>query len=151
MTLKEKIQTEFVTAMKAKDEVAKSALSGLKAKITEAEKANGNISLGDTEIVKVVSSAIKQRKQSVEAFENAGRSDMAQSEKNEIMVLEKFLPSQMSPEDIEKEVREIISGMPEVATNANALQGKTMGTFNKKFPGQADPKLVMEIIKKVTG
>jgi uncharacterized protein YqeY len=151
MTLKEKIQTEFVTAMKAKDEVAKSALSGLKAKITEAEKANGNISLGDTEIVKVVSSAIKQRKQSVEAFENAGRSDMAQSEKNEIMVLEKFLPSQMSPENIEKEVREIISGMSEIATNANALQGKTMGTFNKKFPGQADPKLVMEIIKKVTG
>jgi hypothetical protein len=41
--------------------------------------------------------------------------------------------------------------MPEVATNTNALQGKTMGTFNKKFPGQADPKLVMEIIKKVTG
>ena len=151
MTLKEKIQTEFVTAMKAKDEVAKSALSGLKEKITEAEKANGNISLGDTEIVKVVSSAIKQRKQSVEAFENAGRSDMAQSEKNEIMVLEKFLPSQMSPENIEKEVREIIQSMPEVATNPNALQGKTMGTFNKKFPGQADPKLVMEIIKKVTG
>ena len=151
MTLKEKIQTEFVTAMKAKDEVAKSALSGLKAKITEAEKANGNVSLGDTEIVKVVSSAIKQRKQSVDAFEQAGRSDMAQNEKNEIMVLEKFLPSQMSPEDIEKEVREIISGMPEVATNANALQGKTMGTFNKKFPGQADPKLVMEIIKKVIG
>jgi uncharacterized protein YqeY len=57
MTLKEKIQTEFVTAMKAKDEVAKSALSGLKAKITEAEKANVNVSLGDTEIVKVVSSS----------------------------------------------------------------------------------------------
>lgn len=149
MTLKEQIQTEFVTAMKAKDEVAKSALSGLKAKITEAEKANGNVSLGDPEIVKVVSSAIKQRKQSVDAFEQAGRSDLAQNEKNEISVLEKFLPAQMSESDIEKEVREIISSMPEVATNSNALQGKTMGMFNKKFPGQADPKLVMEIIKKV--
>lgn len=149
MTLKEQIQTEFVTAMKAKDEVAKSALSGLKAKITEAEKANGNVSLGDPEVVKVVSSAIKQRRQSVDAFEQAGRSDLAQNEKNEISVLEKFLPTQMSESDIEKEVREIISSMPEVATNANALQGKTMGMFNKKFPGQADPKLVMEIIKKV--
>lgn len=149
MTLKEQIQTEFVTAMKAKDEVAKSALSGLKAKITEAEKANGNVSLGDTEIVKVVSSAIKQRKQSVDAFEQAGRSDMAQNEKNEIIVLEKFLPTQMSESDIEKEVREIISGMPDLSANTNALQGKTMGYFNKKFPGQADPKLVMEIIKKV--
>lgn len=149
MTLKEKIQTEFVTAMKAKDEVSKSALSGLKAKITEAEKANGNVSLGDTEIVKVVSSAIKQRKQSVDAFEQAGRSDMAQNEKNEIIVLEKFLPTQMSESDIEKEVREIISGMSDLAANTNALQGKTMGAFNKKFPGQADSKLVMEIIKKV--
>jgi uncharacterized protein YqeY len=151
MTLKEKIQTEFVTAMKAKDDISKSALSGLKAKIIEAEKANGNVSLGDTEIVKVVSSAIKQRNQSVDAFEQAGRSDMAQNEKNEILVLEKFLPTQMTSEGIEKEVREIISEMSEIATNSNALQGKTMGAFNKKFPGQADPKLVMEIIKKVIG
>jgi|688.fasta_scaffold318213_2 uncharacterized protein YqeY len=151
MTLKEKIQTEFVTAMKAKDDISKSALSGLKAKIIEAEKANGNVSLGDTEIVKVVSSAIKQRNQSVDAFEQAGRSDMAQNEKNEILVLEKFLPTQMTSQGIEKEVREIISEMSEIATNSNALQGKTMGAFNKKFPGQADPKLVMEIIKKVIG
>jgi uncharacterized protein YqeY len=149
MTLKEKIQKEFVTAMKAKDEVAKSALSGLKAKITEAEKVNGNISLGDTEIVKVVSSSIKQRNQSVDAFEKAGRPDMAQIEKNEIIVLEKFLPPQMSENEIEKEVREIISNMPEFYANSNALQGKTMGEFNKRFSGQADPKLVMEIIRKV--
>jgi uncharacterized protein YqeY len=137
--------------MKAKDDISKSALSGLKAKIIEAEKANGNVSLGDTEIVKVVSSAIKQRNQSVDAFEQAGRSDMAQNEKNEILVLEKFLPTQMTSQGIEKEVREIISEMSEIATNSNALQGKTMGAFNKKFPGQADPKLVMEIIKKVIG
>jgi uncharacterized protein YqeY len=149
MTLKDKIQKEFVEAMKAKNEVAKSALSGLKAKITEAEKANGNVSLGDTEIVKVVSSAIKQRKQSVDAFELAGRTDLADKEKGEILVLESFLPKQMTEEEIEKAVREIISGMTDVATNVNALQGKTMGAFNKAYSGQADSKKVMEIIKKV--
>ncbi len=149
MTLKDKIQKEFVEAMKAKNEVAKSALSGLKAKITEAEKANGNVSLGDTEIVKVVSSAIKQRKQSVDAFELAGRTDLADKEKGEILVLESFLPKQMTEEEIEKAVREIVSVMTEVATNANALQGKTMGAFNKAYSGQADSKKVMEIIKKV--
>ena len=149
MTLKEQIQSKFIEAMKAKDDVSKSALSGLKAKITEAEKANGNISLGDTEIVKVVSSAIKQRKQSVDAFEQAGRTDLVDKEKGEILVLEAFLPKQMTEEEIEKAVREIILGMPDVSTNPNALQGKTMGTFNKTYPGQADPKIVMEIIKKV--
>jgi uncharacterized protein YqeY len=150
MTLKDKIQKEFVEAMKAKNDVAKSALSGLKAKITEAEKANGNISLGDPEVVKVVSSAIKQRKQSVDAFEQAGRTDLANKEKGEIVVLESFLPKQMTEEEIEKAVREIIANMSEVATNANALQGKTMGAFNKAYSGQADSKVVMEIIKKVT-
>jgi len=149
MTLKEQIQSKFIEAMKAKDDVSKSALSGLKAKITEAEKANGNVSLGDTEIVKVVSSAIKQRKQSVDAFEQAGRTDLVDREKGEILVLEYFLPKQMSEESIETAVREIISSLPDVATNPNALQGKTMGAFNKAYPGQADPKVVMEIIKKV--
>jgi uncharacterized protein YqeY len=150
MTLKEQIQSKFIEAMKAKDDVSKSALSGLKAKITEAEKANGNISLGDTEIVKVVSSAIKQRKQSVDAFEQAGRTDLVDKEKGEILVLEAFLPKQMTEEEIEKAVREIILGMPDVSTNPNALQGKTMGAFNKAYSGQADSKVVMEIIKKVT-
>jgi uncharacterized protein YqeY len=150
MTLKEQIQSKFIEAMKAKDDVSKSALSGLKAKITEAEKANGNISLGDTEIVKVVSSAIKQRKQSVDAFEQAGRTDLVDKEKGEILVLEAFLPKQMTEEEIEKAVREIILGMTDVSTNPNALQGKTMGAFNKAYSGQADSKVVMEIIKKVT-
>jgi uncharacterized protein YqeY len=150
MTLKEQIQSKFIEAMKAKDDVSKSALSGLKAKITEAEKANGNISLGDTEIVKVVSSAIKQRKQSVDAFEQAGRTDLVDKEKGEILILEAFLPKQMTEEEIEKAVREIILGMTDVSTNPNALQGKTMGAFNKAYSGQADSKVVMEIIKKVT-
>ena len=150
MTLKEQIQSKFIEAMKAKDNVSKSALSGLKAKITEAEKANGNISLGDTEIVKVVSSAIKQRKQSVDAFEQAGRTDLVDKEKGEILVLEAFLPKQMTEEEIEKAVRKIILGMTDVSTNPNALQGKTMGAFNKAYSGQADSKVVMEIIKKVT-
>jgi len=56
----------------------------------------------------------------------------------------------MTEDEIEKAVREIIANMPEVATNANALQGKTMGAFNKAYSGQADSKVVMEIIKKVT-
>jgi uncharacterized protein YqeY len=150
MTLKEQIQSKFIEAMKAKDDVSKSALSGLKAKITEAEKANGNVSLGDTEIVKVVSSAIKQRKQSVDAFEQAGRTDLVDKEKGEILILEAFLPKQMTEEEIEKAVREIILGMTDVSTNPNALQGKTMGAFNKAYSGQADSKVVMEIIKKVT-
>jgi uncharacterized protein len=147
--LKEKIYSDFVVAFKAKDERAKSALSSVKAKITEAEKANGNQVLSGDAIMKVLNSAIKQRNQSFDAFRNAGREDLANAEYDEMLVLQRYLPTQMSEEQIEEKVREIISGMEVVSTNPNALIGKTMGTFTKLYNGQADSKLVMSVINKV--
>ena len=77
MTIKERIQQDFILAMKAKDENAKSALSGVKSKITEAEKAKSNEALTDDEVIKVLTKAIKQREESQKIYEEAGREELA--------------------------------------------------------------------------
>ena len=147
MTLKEQIQKDFITAMKNKDESTKSALSGLKSKITEAEKVNGS-ELSDDDTLKIINKGIKQREESIRLFIDGGRPELAVKESEERIVLMNYLPVQMTDEEIEIAVREIIVGLPTM-TNANALSGKTMGEFNKKYQGKADSKRVSEIIKKV--
>jgi uncharacterized protein YqeY len=147
MTLKEQIQKDFITAMKNKDESTKSALSGLKSKITEAEKVNGS-ELSDDDILKIINKGIKQREESIRLFIDGGRPELAVKESEERIVLMNYLPVQMTDEEIEMAVREIIVGLPTM-TNVNALSGKTMGEFNKKYQGKADSKRVLEVIKKI--
>lgn len=149
MNLKQQIQADFIQAMKSKNEDAKRAISSLKAKITEAEKANKNTELTDTEVIKVVSSAIKQRKQSLEEYVKYSRIDLASVEKAEITVLERYLPKQMTEDDIENAVREIIQSFTVAITNRNALVGKTIGEFNKKYTGKANISLLKQIVEKV--
>ena len=148
MTIKERIQKDFIEALKNKDEFAKSALSGIKAKITEAEKSNGNKELSDDEVIKVINKAIKQREESMKIFGEAGRLELAAKEADEAVVLKRYMPSQMTEEEIEVAVREIIS-VNDHGGNMNKLVGQTMGMFNKNYQGRADNKLVSEVIKRV--
>jgi uncharacterized protein YqeY len=147
--LKQKIHADFVVALKAKDEVSKTALSGLKAKITEAEKLKSNQELLDPEVIKVIISAMKQRKDSAEAFTKGGRLELAEREMAELAVFEKYMPKQMSEDQIESEVRQLIIECPGILPNAQALIGRTLGAFNKKFQGQAEPAKVKSIIEKL--
>lgn len=149
MNLKQQIQSDFVQAMKSKDEDGKRAISSLKAKITEAEKANKNTELTDTEVIKVVSSAIKQRKQSMEEYTKFGRLDLADVESKDISILERYLPKQMNETEIEIAVREIIQSFSTVITNPNALIGRTIGEFNKKYVGLADIEMVKKIVSSL--
>ena len=148
MKLKERIQNDFVTAMKAKDEIAKTALSGIKAKITEAEKANGNSELSDAEVIKVINKAIKQREESQKIYSDAGREEMARKEADEACVLRNYMPSQMTESEIEEEVKKIMAVI-DAGGNRNKLVGQTMGTFNKNFQGRADASMVKNIIEKL--
>jgi uncharacterized protein YqeY len=147
--LKEKIQVDFIVAIKAKDEKTKIALSGIKAKITEAEKTKGNVELSDDEVIKVITSGIKQRKQSVDEFTRGNRQDLADKELGEIEVLEKYLPKQMTSEEVEFEVKKILSGF-ELGLNKQRLVGQTIGTFNKNFTGRANSTLVSQIVANLT-
>jgi uncharacterized protein YqeY len=146
MSLKEKINADFITAMKEKNAVAKMALSGLKTKVTEAEKMNGNSELSDQEVLKVITTAIKQRKQSYDAFMLGNRNDLATKEQEEMKVLEVYLPKQMTEDEIGIAVREIMFNFDGVITNPQALIGKTIGEFNKQYQGMADINLVKTII-----
>ena len=149
MSLKEKINADFIIAMKAKALVVKSALSSIKAKITEGEKLNGNSELSDQEVLKVITTAIKQRKQSYDAFMLGNREDLAINEQEEMKVLEIYLPKQMTEEEIESAVRTIIQEMSVVVTNPQALTGKTIGEFNKQYQGMADITVVKSIVNNL--
>lgn len=151
MTIKEQIQNDFITAMKERKDVAKSALSSLKAKITEAEKANGNQPLSEDETLKVIVKAVKQRKESAEAYTAGNRQDLAIRELAEVDVINKYLPAQMTPQEISNALAEIMQSFSGAVTNPMALQGKTIGEFNKRFNGRADVGAVKEILSKLVG
>lgn len=147
--IKQQIHADFVTALKSRNEVSKAALSGLKAKITEAEKANGNQELDEAEILKVITKAVKQRKESADAYTTAGRHDLAIRELAESDVISKYLPAQMTPQEIGNALTEIMQGFSGAITNPNALQGKTIGEFNKRYNGRAEIGMVKEILAKL--
>ncbi len=145
MTIKETIQCDFIAAMKAGDSVAKSALSGIKAKITEAEKLKSGTVLSDEDVIKLIMTAVKQRKQSYDAYIDGDRSDLAEQEFHEMVVLQKYLPTKMSEAEIKAALAEIIQDFSVVVTNPQALIGKSIGEFNKKYTGRADVQIVKRI------
>ncbi len=149
MTIKEKINADFLTAMKAKDLDAKAALSGIKATITVAEKANGNAEISDAEVLKLITKAIKQREESMLMYEKGGRPELAHKEAAEAAVLRNYMPLQLTEQEIIDALKPIMQGLAETITNPQALVGKTIGEFNKQYQGQADIGTVKEIISKI--
>lgn len=151
MTLIEKINKDYVDAFKTKNAVAKSALSSVKAKVIEFEK-SGSAKDGakDEDVLKIIISVIKQRKQSIEEFKKAGREDLVSSETSELSVIEEYLPKQMADVEILENAKVVIAQVNVVPNmTVQALVGKSMGEFNKRFPGMADPKKVKEIIENL--
>jgi uncharacterized protein YqeY len=148
MSLKEKIEKDFITAFKSKDINAKAALSSIKAAITVAEKANPSWVATDDEVIKIVNKGIRQREESINMYELACRDELVRKEADEICVLRSYMPTQMTEAEIESEVK-IIMSVIDAGGNRNKLIGQTMGTFNKKFQGRADSSAVKNIIEKL--
>lgn len=149
MTLKQKIQSDFIAAMKAGDQNAKAALSSVKAKITEAEKAKNNTELTDTEVIGVLSTAIKQRKQSYEAFTVGKREELARKEYDEMLVLERYMPAQMTEVEVKAALTPIIESLKGSGLPEKAIIGRAMGEFNKSYKGQADAMLVKNVLESM--
>lgn len=147
-TLKKQIQADFITAMKEKNDIAKSALSGLKAKITEVEKAKKVTELSDDDTLKVIISAIKQRKESAEAFINGGRKELADKEINECNVLNNYMPKQLSIDEIKACLIELATGFSG-ESNIMKKKGMLTGAFNKKYAGQFDMNVFKGILDEV--
>lgn len=147
MSLEEKVMADLKTAMLAKDEKALRGLRAIKAGIINAktaEGAGGKINEGDE--IKLLQKLVKQRKDSLEIYEKQNREDLAVKEREEIEIIEKFLPKQMD----ESELRTIISNIiEETGASSSADMGKVMGMANKQLAGKADGKRIAAIVKGI--
>ena len=149
MALEEKIMTDLKAAMLAKDEAALRSLRAIKAAIIIAKTSEGAGGiLKEEDEIKMLQKLVKQRKDSLEIFEKQRREDLAVKEREEIAVIEKFLPKQMSAE----ELKEIISSLvKESGATSAADMGKIMGLANKQLAGKADGKTIAVMVKQLLG
>jgi uncharacterized protein YqeY len=148
MTLNEKVAAEITAAMKAKDAARLSALRMLKAAIMNKGVEKGR-DLDDSEVLQVVSSLVKQRRDSIEQFQKAGRTDLVDKETGEVAVLEQYLPPAASPEDIDAAVSAAIA---ETAASSPKDMGKVMKAVMPRLAGKnADGRAVNEAVRRKLG
>ena len=146
MSLEQKIMGELKTAMLAKDEKALRSLRAIKAAILLAKTSEGaGGELKEDDEIKMLQKLVKQRKDSLEIFQQQSRTDLAQKEQEEIEIIEKFLPKQISADELRSEVASIIS---EVGASSPADMGKVMGAATKKLAGKADGKTISALVKE---
>ena len=147
MNLEQKVMAQMKDAMKAKDEATLRGLRAIKAEIIKAKTepgAQGEIS-ADVEI-KMLQKMVKQRRDSLEIFQQQNRQDLVQKEQEELTIIEQFLPAQMSGEELKKELQEIIL---ETGASSPADMGKVMGAATKKLAGKADGKAISAAVKEL--
>lgn len=145
MSLETDVMSLLKDAMRNKDEALLRGLRAIKAEIIKAKTepgANGEISV-DTEL-KLLQKLVKQRKDSLSIFEQQSRPDLAAKESEEIAIIEKFLPAQMSEDAVKAAVLDIIT---QLAASGPQDLGKVMGAATKQLAGQADGKLISAIAK----
>jgi uncharacterized protein YqeY len=147
MSLEQKIMTELKAAMLAKDEAGLRSLRAIKAAILLAKTAEGaSGELKEDEEIKLLQKLVKQRKDSLEIFQQQKRDDLAKKEQEEIGIIEKFLPQQLSPDELKQALQKIIV---ETGAAGPADLGKVMGIASKQFAGRADGKTISALAKEL--
>jgi uncharacterized protein YqeY len=145
MSLESKVMEQMKTAMRAKDEAALRTLRAIKAAILlEKTAEGGGGELSEADELKLLQKMAKQRRDSIEIFAGQNREDLAQKEREELQILEQFLPQQLSPEALETALKEIIA---QVGATSPADMGKVMGAATKQLAGKADGKAISEAVK----
>ena len=145
MALEQKIMTDLKAAMLAKDEAALRSLRAIKAAILLAKTSEGaGGELKEQDEVKLLQKLVKQRKDSLDIFRQQGREDLAKKEEEEIAVISRFLPAQMTPEELKAGIAKIIA---DTGALSPADMGKVMGVASKQFAGKADGKTISAIVK----
>ncbi len=145
MSLKTNIEKEIKQAMLSKDKDRLRALRAIKSLILlEETKTGGDQGITDEDEIQLLTKAAKQRKDSIEIFEKQNRDDLASLEKSELEVINEFLPKQLSEEELEEELKLIIS---ETGAEGPKDMGKVMGAATKKLAGKADGKAISQKVK----
>ena len=142
--MKEELLQDLKEAMKNKDTLKKDTITMLRAAILQVEK-DSQKTLTDDEICAIVAKEVKKRKESVKEYEDAGRQDIADSLKQEVEILSKYLPEQLSQEEIVKLVEDAVK---ESGAASPRDMGKVMSILRPKTAGKADGKLVSDIVKE---
>jgi uncharacterized protein len=148
MTLKDRISEDIKTAMKAQDKIKLEAVRGIKKVILEKEsevRAKGRESLTEEEEMTLLSQQAKQRRDSIEQYQKANRTDLAEQEAQELAIIESYLPAQLSTEEVEATIRDIIQ---EVGAASPKDMGKVMGPVMQRLKGKADGKTVQTLVQK---
>ena len=147
MSIKEQLMADMKAAMKAKEEgkLALNTIRMARAHIRQAEIDNGHAYFNDDQVLAVLRKEVKQRKETLSEIESSGREDLVEQTKAEIDVLEKYLPAEMTPEAVEAAVKEIVDAMDPGQKN----MGSVMKAVMAKLKGQADGKLINQIVRKL--
>lgn len=147
MGLEEKVMADLKTAMLAKDEKSLRSLRAIKAAIINLKTSEGfSGEIRNDDEIKLLQKLVKQRKESLEIYEKQNRKDLADKEKEEIDVIEKFLPKQMSEEELKVVIASIVK---ETGATTQADMGKVMGMANKQLAGKADGKTIAAVVKGI--
>jgi uncharacterized protein len=147
MSLKQQIDTDIKNAMLAKKKDELEALRSIKSLILLAETEKGTVAEVSSDVEnKLLMKAAKQRKESADIFQQQGRNDLAEKELVQLEVINRYLPKQLSESEIEAAVKAIIS---QVGAKGPQDMGKVMGTATKSLAGQADGKVISELVKKL--
>ncbi|KFF06681.1 GatB/YqeY domain-containing protein [Flavobacterium reichenbachii] len=147
MSLQTQIMEEIKTAMKAKDTVALESLRAIKSELLLASTASGSKEdLSEDEEIKLLQRLVKTRKESARIFTEQNRPDLAEPELAQVAVIEKFLPAQLSEEEVEAVIAKIIA---ETGASGIASMGKVMGLASAQLGGTAEGKTISAIVKKL--
>ncbi len=144
MSLKDQINEDMKSAMRAKDAARLLTIRGLMAAMKQKE-VDERVTLDDAAVIAIVDKLIKQRKDSISQFAAAGRTDLVEKETAELQVLEAYLPARMSAEEITAEVAKIVA---ELGATGPGDMGKVMGAVKAKLAGKADMALVSAAVKQ---
>ncbi|MFP2896485.1 GatB/YqeY domain-containing protein [Corallococcus sp. 4LFB] len=143
-TLKERLTADLKDAMKAKDELTLSVVRMLKSAVKYKEVEPGASELDDAGVLQVIAGLIKQRRDSIEQFKAGGRPELADKEEQEISVLQRYLPKQLTPEELTAAVQASIA---EVGAKGPKDMGAVMKNVNPKLQGKAEGKAISEEVK----
>ncbi len=145
MSLKERIESDLKDAIRKGDAAGKRALRTLMTTISRAEREGETLrELSDEEIVQLIAREVKKREEAIEAYLKGNRQDLAEEERAELEILRKYLPRQLTPEEIEARAREVIA---EVGATGPRDMGKVMKVLMAEMRGRADGKEVSRIVR----
>ena len=145
--MEKRIQTDMVAAMKAKETVKLASLRAIKAAILLAKTAEGSTGeVDDAAVVKIIQKLVKQRKESAQQYNDAGRPELAENELAEAAAMEIYLPKQLTEAEVEAELVKIIA---EVGASKPSDMGKVMGVATKRLAGLAEGRTISTLVKKL--